>query len=87
MTELFTGVHWVRNFFFVPTKTMPRKLSKDYSLRRRSIIGHSITAANDLVLGVSSKNENSKKVPEKTKTGLKTMVCIIWFECCRNFFS
>ena len=58
---------------------MPRKLAKDYSLRRRSIIGQSIAAANDLVLAVSSKNEISKKVPEK-KTGLKTMVRLIWFE-------
>ena len=74
MIELFTGVHWVRNFFFVPTKTMPRKLSKDYSLRRHSIIGKSIAAANDLVLGVGSKNEVSKKEPEKNNIGLKTMV-------------
>ena len=65
---------------------MPRKLAKDYSLRRRSIIGQSIAAANDLVLAVSSKNEISKKVPEKTEIGLKTMVRLTWFERYRNFF-
>ena len=72
--ELLKGVHWIRNFFFVPTEMMPRKLSKDYNLRRHSIIGQSIAAANDLVVRVTSKNEITEKPLAKPGVCLKNMV-------------
>ena len=73
-TELLKGVHWIRNFFFVPTQMMPRKLSKDYNLRCHSIVGKSIAAANDLVVRVTSKNEITKKPFTTPGVGLKNMV-------------
>ena len=72
--ELLKGVHWIRNFFFVPTKMMPRKLSKDYNLRRNSIFGQSIAAANNLVVRVTSKNEITKKPLAKPGVCLTNMV-------------
>ena len=32
-------VHWVRNFFFLPMKAMPRELDEKYDMRRESYVG------------------------------------------------
>ena len=32
-------VHWIRNFFFLPMRAMPRELGKKYDMRRESYVG------------------------------------------------
>ena len=62
-------VHWIRNFFFLPLRAMPRELSENYDMRRESYVGS--------LRGNYSKATSTEAHPnEGSKRTLKSLVDI-----------
>ena len=61
-------VHWIRNFFFLPMRAMPREVGEKYDIRSESCLGK-------LKRDYSPATSSEMLPIEGSKRTLKSLVC------------